>query len=160
MPSSWLQVVNNLFQTYHNKLGTSSANTTCWQLVNRLVTTCLQTCNNLCVFTRVGCAERSKTRLGTSFDERTTESQEFRSDMLWVRNANKGTYKTCGYNISKGGCSPRISLKKTDIGSCFLPHIFTFYSYETRHIRPIPRVKVSDGKHAIKFAINLVTFCR
>ena len=53
MPSSLLQVVNNLFQTCYNKLGTSRANTTCWQLVNRLVTTCLQTCNNLCVFTRV-----------------------------------------------------------------------------------------------------------
>ena len=53
MPSSLLQVVNNLFQTCYNKLGTSSANTTCWQLVNRLVTTCLQTCNNLCVFTLV-----------------------------------------------------------------------------------------------------------
>ena len=53
MPSSLLQVVNNLFQTCHNKLGTSRANTTCWQLVNRLVTTCLQTWNNLCVFTLV-----------------------------------------------------------------------------------------------------------
>ena len=53
MPSSFLQVVKNLFQTCYNKLGTSSANTTCWQLVNRLVTTCLQTCNNLWVFTRV-----------------------------------------------------------------------------------------------------------
>ena len=53
MPSSLLQVVNNLFQTCYNKLGTSSANTTCWQLVDRLVTICLQTCNNLCVFTRV-----------------------------------------------------------------------------------------------------------
>ena len=50
MSSSLLQVVNNLFQTGYNKQGTSSANTTCWQLVNRLVTTCLQTCNNLCVF--------------------------------------------------------------------------------------------------------------
>ena len=29
MPSSLLQVVNNLFQTCHNKLGTRSANTTC-----------------------------------------------------------------------------------------------------------------------------------
>ena len=47
MPSSLLQVVNNLFETCHNKLGTSSANTSCGQLVNRLVTTCLQTCNNL-----------------------------------------------------------------------------------------------------------------
>ena len=53
MPSSMLQVVNNLFQTCYNKLGTSSANTTCWQLVNKLVTTCLQTCDNLCVFTWV-----------------------------------------------------------------------------------------------------------
>jgi hypothetical protein len=47
MPSSLLQVVDSLFQ----QLGTSSAKTTCWQLVNRFVTTCLQTCNNLCVFT-------------------------------------------------------------------------------------------------------------
>ena len=53
MPSSLLQVVNSLFQTCYNKLGTSSANTTCWQLVNRFVTTCLQTCYNLCVFTCV-----------------------------------------------------------------------------------------------------------
>ena len=45
MSSSLLQVVNNLFQTCYNKSGTSSANTTCWQLENRLVTTCLQTCN-------------------------------------------------------------------------------------------------------------------
>jgi hypothetical protein len=51
MPSSLLQVVNSLFQTCYNKLGTSSANTTCWQLVNRRVTTCLQTWYNLCVFT-------------------------------------------------------------------------------------------------------------
>ena len=64
MPSSLLQVVNNLFQTCHNKLGTSSANTTCWQLVNRLVTTCLQTCNNLCVFTRVPREERCDTTVG------------------------------------------------------------------------------------------------
>jgi hypothetical protein len=53
MPSSLLQVVNSLFQTCYNKLGTRSANITCWQLVNRLVTTCLQTCYNLCVFKRV-----------------------------------------------------------------------------------------------------------
>jgi hypothetical protein len=37
---------NNLL----HQLGTSSANTTCRQLVNRFVTTCLQTGNNLCVF--------------------------------------------------------------------------------------------------------------
>jgi hypothetical protein len=55
MPSSLLQVVNHLFQTCYNLqlLGTSSANTTCRQLVNRFVTTCLQTCNNLCVLTCV-----------------------------------------------------------------------------------------------------------
>ena len=53
LPSSFSQVVNNLFQTCCNKLETSSANTTCWQLVNRLITTCLQTCNSLCIFTRV-----------------------------------------------------------------------------------------------------------
>ena len=51
--SSLLQVVSNLLQTCYNKVGTNGANTTCWQLVNRLVTTCLQTCTNLCVFTRV-----------------------------------------------------------------------------------------------------------
>jgi hypothetical protein len=50
-----LQVVNSLFQTCYNKLGTSNANTTCWQLVCRLVTACLQTCYNLCVFTCVVC---------------------------------------------------------------------------------------------------------
>ena len=50
MSSSLLQVVNNLFQTCYNTQGTSSANTTCWQLVNRLVTTCLQTCNNVQLF--------------------------------------------------------------------------------------------------------------
>jgi hypothetical protein len=50
MPSGLLQVVNSLFQTCYNKLGTSSASTTCWQLVNRRVTTCLQTCYNLCVW--------------------------------------------------------------------------------------------------------------
>jgi hypothetical protein len=38
MPSSLLQVVNSLFQT-------------CCKFVNRFVTTCLPTCNNLCVFT-------------------------------------------------------------------------------------------------------------
>jgi hypothetical protein len=37
MPSSLLQVVNSLFQTCIQQLGTSSANTTCRQLVNRLV---------------------------------------------------------------------------------------------------------------------------
>jgi hypothetical protein len=46
--SCW-QLDPNLLQ----QLGTSSANTTCRQLVNRFVTTCLQTCNNLCVFTCV-----------------------------------------------------------------------------------------------------------
>ena len=57
MPSSLLQAVNNLFQTCHNNLGTSSANTTCEQ-----------TCNNLCVFMRVhlsdllqGCSNKSDT---------------------------------------------------------------------------------------------------
>jgi hypothetical protein len=40
MPSSLLQVVNSLFQTCYNKLGTSSASTT-------LLTACEQTCNNL-----------------------------------------------------------------------------------------------------------------
>jgi hypothetical protein len=47
--TSCQQLVPNLLQ----QLGTSSAKTTCWQLVNRFVTTCLQTCNNLRVFTCV-----------------------------------------------------------------------------------------------------------
>ena len=55
VPSSLLQFVNSLFQTCSNKFGTSSANTSCQQLVNRLVTTCLQVCSNLCVFTCVVC---------------------------------------------------------------------------------------------------------
>jgi hypothetical protein len=46
-----IKLITSLFQTCYNKLGTSSANTTCWQHVNRLVTTCLQTCYKLCVFT-------------------------------------------------------------------------------------------------------------
>ena len=64
VPSSLLQFVNSLFQTCSNKFGTSSANTSCQQLVNRLVTTCLQVCSNLCVFTCVvfsgewGCSQR------------------------------------------------------------------------------------------------------
>ena len=53
VPSSLLQFVNSLFQTCPNKFGTSSANTSCEQLANRLFTTCLQVCNNLCVFTCV-----------------------------------------------------------------------------------------------------------
>ena len=57
VPSSLLQFVNNLFQTCSNKFGASSANTSCQQLVNRLVTTCLQLCSNLCVFTCVDCYE-------------------------------------------------------------------------------------------------------
>jgi hypothetical protein len=44
------QLVPNLLQ----QLGTSSANTTCRQLVNIFVTTCTQICDNLCVFTCVG----------------------------------------------------------------------------------------------------------
>ena len=53
VPSSLLQFVNSLFHTCSNKFGTSSANTSCQQLVKRLVTTCLQVCSNLCVFTCV-----------------------------------------------------------------------------------------------------------
>jgi hypothetical protein len=53
--ASCYRLVPNLLQ----QLGTSSANTTCRQLVNRFVTTCFQTCNNLCVnlcvFTCVAC---------------------------------------------------------------------------------------------------------
>ena len=49
VPSSLLQVVNNMFP----QLGRGSANTTCQQFVNRLATACLQVCDSLCVFTRV-----------------------------------------------------------------------------------------------------------
>ena len=56
VPSSLLQFVNSLFQTCSNKFGTSSANTSCQKLVNRLVTTCLQVSSNLCVFTCVVCS--------------------------------------------------------------------------------------------------------
>jgi hypothetical protein len=57
--TSLLQVVDSLCQTCYNNWEQAvrswvGANTTCRQLVNRFVTTCLQTCNNLCVFTRVG----------------------------------------------------------------------------------------------------------
>ena len=53
VPSSLLQFVNSVFKTCSNKFGKSSANTSCQQLLNRLVTTCLQVCSNLCVFTCV-----------------------------------------------------------------------------------------------------------
>ena len=68
VPSSLLQFVNSLFQTCSNKFGTSSANTSCQQLVNRLVTTCLQVCSNLCVFTCVvyGCSNARNVREGIS----------------------------------------------------------------------------------------------
>jgi hypothetical protein len=73
MPSSLLQlVVNSLFQTCYNKLGTSSANTTCWQLVNRFVTTCLQTCYNLCIFTCVEHPWHGYTLLGCSASSSTS----------------------------------------------------------------------------------------
>jgi hypothetical protein len=74
MASSLLQVVNSLFQTCYNKLGTSSANTTCWQLVNRLVTTCLQTCNNLCVFM---CVTSAKTTCWRLVDKLVTRCEIF-----------------------------------------------------------------------------------
>ena len=38
MPLSLLQVVNNLVQAGYNKLGTSNANTTCWQLADNACT--------------------------------------------------------------------------------------------------------------------------
>ena len=65
VPSSLLQFVNSLFQTCSNKFGTSSANTSCQQLVNRLVTTCIQVCSNLCVFTCVllNCTDITKSVL-------------------------------------------------------------------------------------------------
>ncbi len=53
MPSCLLQVVKQLVTYLLQQHGASSANTTCWQLVNRFVATCLQTCDSLCVFTRV-----------------------------------------------------------------------------------------------------------
>ena len=48
-----LRCINVCFNSLIQQLGTSSANTTYQQIVNRLVTTCLQICDNLCVFTRV-----------------------------------------------------------------------------------------------------------
>ena len=53
MPSSLLQVVHRLFQTCYNDWEQAVSNTTCRALVNRFVTTCLQTCHNLCVLTCV-----------------------------------------------------------------------------------------------------------
>ena len=53
MPSSLLQVVNSLLQTCYNNWNKQCEYNLSRQLVNRFVTTCLQTCNNLCVFTRV-----------------------------------------------------------------------------------------------------------
>jgi hypothetical protein len=65
MPSSLLQVVNSLFQQTGNKQCEHNLLTACELisdtrkplnprvLVNRLVTTCLQTCYKLCVFIRV-----------------------------------------------------------------------------------------------------------
>ena len=66
VPTSLLQFVNTLFQTCSNKFGTSSANTSCEQLVNRLVTTCLQVCSNLCVFTCVAEVKTLRIRLITN----------------------------------------------------------------------------------------------
>ena len=63
MPSTLLQVVNSSFQTCYNKPRTSRTNKSCWQLVNRLVSICLQTCNNLCVFTRVEVNVRENMRV-------------------------------------------------------------------------------------------------
>ena len=51
---SLLQVVNSLFQTCYNNWEQAVRT----QLVNRFVTTCFQTCNNLCVFST--CARRIK----------------------------------------------------------------------------------------------------
>jgi hypothetical protein len=49
--TSCQQLVANLLQQETSSAkGTSSAKTTCCQLVNRFVTTCLQTCNNLLRF--------------------------------------------------------------------------------------------------------------
>ena len=72
VPSSLLQFVNSLFQTCSNKFGTSSANTSCQQLVNRLVTTCLQVCSNLCVFTCVIYTRKNLTTCNKSADKPST----------------------------------------------------------------------------------------
>jgi hypothetical protein len=82
MPSSLLQVVNSVFQTSYNKLGTSSANTTCWQLVNRFVTTCLQTCNNLCVFTCAQCTIVNITRLVTMLFQQFANMQDVFAQLI------------------------------------------------------------------------------
>ena len=47
--TSHKHLVPNMFQL----LGTSSANTICQQFVNRLVTICLKSSYDLCIFTRV-----------------------------------------------------------------------------------------------------------
>ena len=77
VPSSLLQFVNSLFQTCSNKFGTSSANTSCQQLVNRLVTTCLQVCSNLCVFTCVGVSIIKNLKLQMMIELKLVCSQRF-----------------------------------------------------------------------------------
>ena len=60
MPSRRSRLLQQFAPNLLQQLGTSSANTTCRQLVNRFVTTCLQTCNNLCVFTCVASLPTSR----------------------------------------------------------------------------------------------------
>ena len=76
VPSSLLQVVNSLFQQF----GTSSANTTCQQLANSLVSTCLQAFYSLCVFERVFL--KPIFHLATSFARREAKSRIRRRDWL------------------------------------------------------------------------------
>ena len=85
MPLSLLLVVNSLFQICYDKLGASRANTACWQLVNRFVTICLQTCNNLCVFTRVydsACTKNNREKLWNRSDKIKAENE---SSKLYAR---------------------------------------------------------------------------
>ena len=90
VPSSLLQFVNSLFQTCSNKFGTSSANTSCRQLVNRLVTTCLQVCSNLCVFTcvvetifRTSCKQLVTSLVGLS---NLSQGCSNKTDQSWYNN--------------------------------------------------------------------------
>ena len=90
VPSSLLQFVNSLFQTCSNKFGTSSAITSCQQLVNRLVTNCLQVCSNLCVFTCV-------------YGGGGVIYQSFIRDFLCPLTFSKYQGEACRYTNSNGG---------------------------------------------------------
>ena len=116
MPSSLLQVVNNLFQTCYNKLGTSSAKTTCWQLVNRLVTTCLQTC---------------KTSLIHDYNTR------FAQDGLALPKPNsnllKKSFSYSWFAINLSGCSGQCHPRRLDPTKELITYSFVLYLQHGRH---------------------------